>query len=79
LNNLKEALKSEDGERIKKTVETLEAARLKLGEAMYKDQAAAAGATPPPGAEQPADQGAPPEGEKKKDEDVIDAEYEVKE
>jgi molecular chaperone DnaK len=79
LNNVKEALKSEDGERIKKTVETLEAARLKLGEAMYKDQAAAAGATPPPGAGQPADQGAAPEGEKKKDEDVIDAEYEVKE
>jgi molecular chaperone DnaK len=80
LNNVKEALKSEDGERIKKTVETLEAARLKLGEAMYKDQAAAAGApgsegTPPPGAEA----GAAPEGEKKKDEDVIDAEYEVKE
>ncbi len=85
LNNLKDALKSEDGERIKKTVETLEAARLKLGEAMYKQQAAAGGAAP--GAQEAAGgagegaggAGAAPGGEQKKDEDVIDAEYEVKE
>lgn len=78
LNNLKDALKSEDGDRIKKTSENLEQARLKLGEAMYKSQAQA-GATPPPGGEHAEQGGAAPQGEKKKDEDVIDAEYEVKE
>ena len=73
VNNLKDALKSEDAERIKKTVDALQQASMKLGEAMY----GAAG-----GANRAAGDEAAPGGEssqKKKDDDVIDAEYEVKE
>ena len=76
-NNLKDALKSEDADRIKKSIENLNQAGYKLGEEIYKQnpqqaQAAAGGAGPA---------GAAPGGtssEKKKDDDVIDAEYEVK-
>ncbi len=84
LNNLKDALKSEDGDRIKKTMESLNAATHKLAEEMYKASAASAG----PGAGPGAPGGTAPEAETnrgttapggKKDEDVIDAEYEVKE
>jgi molecular chaperone DnaK len=79
LNNLKDAIKSDDGDRIKKTMETLQQASHKLGEEIYKATAAkgAPGAAPEAGADRgtTAGQGAAP----KKDEDVIDAEYEVKE
>jgi molecular chaperone DnaK len=87
LNNLKEAGKSEDAERIKKAIENLNQAAYKLGEEIYKNvgaqrgAAAGAGPTPPPGGE-PAGAGAGAQGGgdgKKKDEDVIDAEFEVKE
>jgi molecular chaperone DnaK len=84
LNNLKDALKAEDGDRIKKTIEALQTASYKLGEAMYANAAPGAGAAPggpgpQPGPETQTDRGAAaPGGEKKKDEDVIDAEYEVK-
>jgi molecular chaperone DnaK len=79
ISNLKEAAKSEDADRIKKAIENLQTTASKLGEEMYKAQAAgaaggdpgAAGAGPQAGA-----QGAAP-GDKK-DDDVIDAEYEVK-
>src|SRR5215208_3623898 len=37
LNNLKDALKSEDGERIKKSIENLNQAAYKLGEEIYKN------------------------------------------
>jgi len=78
LNNLKDAIKSDDGERIKKTMEALQQASLKLGEEVYKATAAqgAPGAGPAP--EASTDRGTT-EGGPKKDEDVIDAEYEVKE
>ncbi len=80
LNNLKDALKSEDGDRIKKTLEAVEQASHKLAEEMYKAQAAGAtGATPPPGPEAQSDRGTTDAKDAKKDEDVIDAEYEVKE
>jgi molecular chaperone DnaK len=81
LNNLKDALKSEDGDRIKKTLEALEQASHKLAEEMYKSQAtdATGAAPPPPGPEAATDRGGAAGGEAKKDEDVIDAEYEVKE
>ncbi len=75
---LKDAVKSDDGDRIKKATEALTQASYKLGEEMYKAQAAAAGANPDaggPAPEAPADQAS---SEKKKDEDVIDAEFEVK-
>jgi molecular chaperone DnaK len=80
LNNLRDALKSDDGDRIKKTMENLTSVSHKLAEEMYKAGGGAPGADragtgPQPGAAQ----GAPSGDGKKKDEDVIDAEYEVKE
>ena len=82
LNNLKEAKNSDDGDRIKKAIENLNNVSHKLAEEMYKGAGATAeaagaggGPTPPP-SDRATHAGA---GEKKKDEDVIDAEYEVKE
>jgi molecular chaperone DnaK len=85
-NALKDALKSDDADRIKKGIEGLNQVAHKLGEEIYKSAGAGrGGAGGPPGpqpgeaggrtAEQPAGAG----GNGKKDEDVIDAEYEVKE
>src|SRR4051812_34310533 len=48
LNGLKDALKSDDGDRIKKTLEALQTAAYKLGEEIYKNAGAQAGA---PGAD----------------------------
>jgi molecular chaperone DnaK len=85
LNNLRDALKSDDGDRIKKTMENLQTASQKLGEEIYKATAAKGGApegAPAPGPEASTDRGAAAAGGAapgKKDEDVIDAEYEVKE
>src|SRR4051812_32463824 len=81
LNNLKDALKSDDGDRIKKALENLNQVSQKLGEAMY----GAAGAGQPGGGgsgapEAEVNRGAAGAGGgdgKKKDDDVIDAEYEV--
>jgi molecular chaperone DnaK len=84
INNLKDALKSDDGDRIKKSIENLTQVSYKLAEEMYKGQGpqagAGAGAGPGPGVapEAQTDRGTT-DGGKKKDEDVIDAEYEVKE
>ena len=91
LNNLKDALKSDDGGRIKPAMETLQQSVYKMGEAIYGGAGGAGGAGGPggPGGAGPgpgsdrataggAAGGAPGDG-KKKDEDVIDAEYEVKE
>jgi molecular chaperone DnaK len=63
--NLKEALKTDDGEDIKTKTEELAKASMKLGEAMYKAQQAAAG-----GAE-----GGDADGEQPKDDNVVDAEF----
>jgi len=78
LNNLKEAKNSDEGDRIKKSIENLNNISHKLAEEMYKGagataDAAGAGSNPPPSDR------ATHADEKKKDEDVIDAEYEVKE
>src|SRR4029079_16359648 len=77
LNNLRDALKSDDGERIKKATEGLQTASFKLGEEIYKSAA-----QPQPGAgaapEAQTDRGAAGAESPKKDEDVIDAEFEVK-
>ena len=84
LNNAKDALKSDEGDRIKRALENLEQARTKLGEEIYKSAGAtadAAGAARGPEASTDrgtAGAGAGADG-KKKDDDVIDAEYEVKE
>ena len=76
---LREAIKGDDGEAIKRAMESLEQASHKVAEEMYKQAQDAAGAAGPdagvPGAAAPA-----PENEGgNNDDDVIDAEYEVKE
>ena len=85
LSNLRDALKSDEGDRIKKAMENLNQVSHKLAEEMYKSTAAQAGAPgaggPGPGSDRAtagAAAGATGDG-KKPDEDVIDAEYEVKE
>jgi molecular chaperone DnaK len=83
LNALKDALKSDDGDRIKKSMEQVNQQSHKLAEEMYKSTGAPGGAGGAPSGEGAApeaqtDRGAAPGGAKK-DEDVIDAEYEVKE
>jgi molecular chaperone DnaK len=85
LGELRDALKTDDGDVISKKMELLTTASHKLAEEMYKAQAAAGGTGVPPEAQPDraaagAGSGAGAGGEgKKKDEDVIDAEYEVKE
>ena len=76
INNLKEVLKGEDAEAIKRAMEGVTTASQVIGKIMYEQaatqqtaEAGAPGEAPPP----PADDG------KKGDDDVIDAEFEVKE
>ena len=80
ISNLRETAKGEDAEAINKAMQNLEQASHKVAEAMYKaaeaSGAGAAGAAAPGGA---APGEAPKQGPKKGGEDVIDAEYEVKE
>ena len=65
VQTLKDLLESEDLEKIKSALEALTQSSMKLGEAMYKEQQAAAGAAEP-------DQG---DGQPK-DENVVDADFE---
>jgi molecular chaperone DnaK len=78
VNNLKEAIKGEDGDAIKKAIDNLGTVSQELGKVLYEEAAkkqAASGAqasqTPPP---------PPPEGDVKRKggDDVIDAEFEAK-
>jgi molecular chaperone DnaK len=70
LKDLEEVLKGDDKGRIEAKTEALAAAAQKLGERMYADAQAAAGAQgAAAGAEQPAGDG------KKADENVVDAEF----
>lgn len=66
---LKGVMDGEDAEAIKQKTDALMQASLKLGEAMYKAQGAEAGAA------QGAEQGAP-EADAKKDDNVVDADFE---
>ena len=72
VSSLKEAVKGDDGEAIKRALESLEKASHKVAEEMYKAAAAAA----------PTEGGAPEQetadDKSKGDDEVIDAEYEVK-
>jgi molecular chaperone DnaK len=83
LSQLRENLKGDDGDAIKKSMENLQKVSHKLAEEMYKNQAAAAGATgggadgAGAGSEAQTDRGTAEAGAKK-DDDVIDAEFEVK-
>jgi len=79
LNNLKEAAKQDDVEAIKRAMENVSTASQSLGKIMYEkvaQQQAAAG-QPAPGEPAP-DEPATENDKKKKDDDVIDAEFEVK-
>jgi len=90
VNNLRDALKSDDGDRIRKSMDNLTAASHKLAEEMYRSaDAAGAGATgedaggPRPGSDRAtagagATAGSNGGDGRRRDEDVIDAEYEVK-
>jgi len=77
ITQLREALKGDDAQAIQKSMENLEQASHKVAQAMYETAGAGAGPAAP-GPEAPADE---PAEEKKDDggDDVIDAEYEVKE
>ena len=76
ISAVREALKGDDAEAIRRAMSRLEQASHKLAEAMYEQvkgqHGQQAGPTPPPGQEKP-------EPGKKGGDDVIDAEYEVKE
>ena len=77
VNNLKDVVKGEDADAIKKAIENLGTAGQELGKVLYEEAAKKQAASVPPGqAEQPP----PPEGEvkRKKPDDVIDAEFEAK-
>ena len=80
LNNLKEAAKGEDADAINKAIENLSTASQELGKVLYEE--AAKKQADQPGSEKAAgqEQAPPPEGEvkRKKDDDVIDAEFEAK-
>jgi molecular chaperone DnaK len=81
IGELRDALKGDDGDVIKKKMELLTTSSHKLAEEMYKSAAAQAGApgAGPEGAPSPeAQSGEGGAGTQKKDDDVIDAEYEVK-
>jgi molecular chaperone DnaK len=72
LNEAREALKGSDLERIKQTQEALTKASHKVAEAMYRAQAAAAGAAPGQGTEGSTASEAPGDSAKG---DVVDAEF----
>ena len=85
VNNLKEAVKGEDADAIKKTIENLGTAGQELGKVLYEEAAkkqAASEPQPQPGQPGPTDQAPPPPAEeepkRKPAEDVIDAEFEAK-
>ncbi|MDY7009355.1 MAG: molecular chaperone DnaK [Planctomycetota bacterium] len=73
VSQLREALKGDDAQAIKRAMENLEKSSHKVAEEMYKSTAAA-GASAPQGGAAPAE-----ETKKPGDDDVIDAEYDVKE
>ena len=73
LTDAKEALTGTDQERIKSTQEELKAASFKLSEALYAAQNTGDGDAGAPGQ---SDSGGA-EGEAKRDDDVVDAEFEV--
>jgi molecular chaperone DnaK len=82
ISELRDALKTDDADVIKKKMELLTQASHKLAEEMYKSAGATGGpssAGPAPGPEAQTDRGTTGGAGAKKDDDVIDAEYEVKE
>jgi len=82
VNNLKEVVKGEDADAIKKAIENLSEAGQELGKVLYEEAAKqqAASADAQPGAQAPGPDAAPQDeaSQKKPAEDVIDAEFEAK-
>ena len=79
INNLKDAIKGDNADAIKKATENLAIAAQELGKVLYEEAAKKqAASAPPAGGEQKTPP--PPEGEvkRKKPDDVIDAEFEAK-
>jgi len=79
VNNLKEVVKGENADAIKKAIENLSIASQELGKVLYEEAAKKQAASAPTGeAGQPPPP--PPEGEVKRKggDDVIDAEFEAK-
>jgi molecular chaperone DnaK len=79
VNNLKEAVKGENGDAIKKAIENLGEASQELGKTLYEEAAKKQAASAPTG-EAAGKASPPPEGEVKRKggDDVIDAEFEAK-
>jgi molecular chaperone DnaK len=80
VNNLKEAVKGEDADAIKKAVENLSTAGQELGKVLYEEAAKKQAASAPGPQPEQTPPPPPPEGEVKRkgDDDVIDAEFEAK-
>ena len=78
VNNLKEAVKGEDADAIKKAIENLSTTSQELGKVLYEEAAKKQAASAQAGQAEQAPP--PPEGEvkRKKPDDVIDAEFEAK-
>jgi len=78
VNNLKEAVKGEDADAIKKAIENLGTTSQELGKVLYEEAAKKQAASAPTGQ---AEQAPPPpedDVKRKKPDDVIDAEFEAK-
>jgi len=81
VNNLKEAVKGEDADAIKKAIENLGNTSQELGKVLYEEAAKKQQATSAPTPTGQAEQAPPPpedEVKRKKPDDVIDAEFEAK-
>jgi molecular chaperone DnaK len=80
VNNLKEAVKGEDGNAIKRAIENLSEAGQELGKVLYEEAAKKQASSGGSGRTGSAKGGPPPEGEVKRKggDDVIDAEFEAK-
>jgi molecular chaperone DnaK len=81
VNNLKEAIKGEDADAIKKAIENLGNTSQELGKVLYEEAAKKQAASAPTGQADPGQEQAPPteeEVKRKKPDDVIDAEFEAK-
>jgi len=78
VNNLKEAIKGDNADAIKKAIENLGAVGQELGKVLYEEAAKKQAASAPSGGEPPKGE-PPPEGEVKRKggDDVIDAEFEA--
>ncbi len=80
VNNLKEAVKGEDADAIKKAIENLGSTSQELGKVLYEEAAKKQAASAQPQPDQTGQAPPPPEEEvkRKKPDDVIDAEFEAK-